>query len=244
MMRSDGTPRGGLSPFEREKLLAGREARDSGSLSEADRKRLEEERAAGEAFLARFPDWKTLQARMPGPSAAALPGRRRLVVFRKPMAYALAACLALLLVPAILMHFPDSRPGARDFTVKGGAFFVLRINGRAVPARPGDTLQFVLHHDAPVRYSLQYRDDGGPWQAYLGPRPAAKAHAPEGEPVSHSIVLEPGWTEERIAAIAAPAEAEGDWTACLEPGSAPKPDLCRHLIVDYFVLANAKEIAP
>lgn len=258
MTRSDGTPRGGLSPFEREKLLAGREARPDGSLSEADRKRLESERAAGEGFLARFPDWNSLRAKSTGTAGDAragsvpFPRSHRLAAFRGPMAYALAACLALLLVPAILMRLPDSRGGARDFTPKGGAFFVLRINGRTmdkdrvVPARPGDTLQFAVHHDSPIRYSLYYRDDGGPWQAYLEPRAAAQDRAPEGEPVAHSIILEPGWSEERIAAIAAPAGPgfDGDWKACLEPGSPAKPGFCHRLGVEFFVLSNAKGTAP
>lgn len=128
------------------------------------------------------------------------------------------AGFALLALVSVLWTLKTARPHTDDLTAKGGAAsegaasresakngaqFSAWLNGQPIhgdslSAAPMDTLQLALVTASPVHYAVLYRDDGGPFNPYMGGEGESQrpVGTPKGEDLPHSLVMGKGWNHE------------------------------------------------
>lgn len=240
-MSDDNRPgSAGPAPFRLEMALAGLEKTPAGDTAPD----LAKAREDGEAFLRKYPTWKALDAGVRKRGETRVPPAGKLLPFRPRPWLALAAILALCLIPVRLM-LPGKAAEGPELTPKGAGRFSLLVGGRPAdptretPVRSGDTAQLFLHNDGPLHYAVFFRDDGGPWELYFASAGEAAA-SPLGAPLRNSIVLGTGWRYEEIAAVAgsqAPGAVARDCLPASLPGATANfPAHCRDLTVQFFRL--------
>lgn len=138
--------------------------------------------------------------------------------------------------------------GAEDLTAKGGlaapsleaARFLLFRNGAPVEAdtlaaRAGDTLQLGIVSARAVHYSVLYRDDGGPLEAYFPPDPGRRAGSSRGENLPNSLVLDAGWAVETLYCLWSHRPFTPEEAAGAAAGS-PPADIGSHV----FLIRNSR----
>lgn len=142
------------------------------------------------------------------------------------------AALILLVAAGVVHRLSLPKADSDAFTAKGGPSFYLFLNGKQVLrdtvfCKPSDTLQLGITSSEPVYYAVLYRDDDGvvrPYMAAAGPD-SRRIGAPNGENLPNSLVLDRGWTRERLYCIWSkapidPAAAEA-FSADPPPANAP-----------------------
>jgi hypothetical protein len=167
---------------------------------------LREAQAARDAFAARYPSLEYLKATRRARSPQAPAGfSDRMRAWWKAVSARPAPVLAVLLLLAILIPRLPWKPAPPDLSAKGAARIVLFLDGKSVgdtvACRPGDTLQLGIVSERPVHYAILYRDDEGPLLAYMDEGRGTPLGKPGGENVPHSLILNPGWSRERLYGI-------------------------------------------
>lgn len=160
--------------------------------------------AARDAFAEKYPTWKYFAATRRARSGRAPVKNRWRALWDAVSARPVVAMAALLILAIVAVRLPW-RPAPSDLSAKGALKFYLFVNGRAagdtVPCKPGDTLQLGIVADKPVHFAVLYRDDEGALQAYMDEGQGEPLGNPQGENLPHSLILEQGWSRERLYCI-------------------------------------------
>ena len=167
---------------------------------------LREATSARDAFAEKYPTWKYFAATRRVRSARApVPLKNRWRSLWDAVSARPAVAIAALLILAIVAVRVPWGPSPSDLSAKGALKFYLFVNGEAagdtVSCKPGDTLQLGIVADKPVHFAVLYRDDEGALQAYMDEGRGEPRGTPQGENLPHSLILEQGWSRERLYCI-------------------------------------------